>query len=95
MIQKLLNKPLLLSPQGLESINAVEWLPTEIANSLNYELRNGVAVIPIHGLLTKRTEFFSSLMGMTSYDDIFSAIKSKKFCLISTVPVVKSEVCLI
>ena len=74
MIQKLMNKPLLLSPQGLESINAVEWLPTEIANSLNYELRNGVAVIPIHGLLTKRTEFFSSLIGMTSYDDIFSAI---------------------
>ena len=74
MIQKLMNKPLLLSPQGLESINAVEWLPTEIANPLNYELRNGVAIIPIHGLLTKRTELFLSLMGITSYDDIFSAI---------------------
>ena len=74
MIQKLLNKTLLLSPQGLESINAVEWLPTEIANPLNYELRNGVAIIPIHGLLTKRTEFFSSLMGTTSYEDIFNAI---------------------
>ena len=74
MIQKLMNKPLLLSPQGLESINAVEWLPTEIANTLNYEVRNGVAIIPIYGLLTKRTELFSSLMGMTSYDDIFSAI---------------------
>ena len=74
MIQKLLDRPLLLSPQGLESINAVEWLPTEIANPLNYELRNGVAIIPIHGLLTKRTEFFSSLMGTTSYEDIFNAI---------------------
>ena len=76
MIQKLLNKPLLLSPQGLESINAVEWLPTEIANSLNYELRNGVAIIPIHGLLTKRAELFSSLMGTTSYEDIFDAISN-------------------
>ena len=74
MIQKLMNKPLLLSPQGLESINAVEWLPTEIANPLNYELRNSVAIIPIHGLLTKRNELFSSLMGITSYEDIFSAI---------------------
>ena len=74
MIQKLMNKPLLLSPQVLESINAVEWLPIETATLLNYELQNGVAVIPIHGLLTKRTELFSSLMGTISYDDIFSAI---------------------
>ena len=74
MIQKLMNKPLLLSPQGLESINAVEWLPTETANPLNYELQNNVAVIPIHGLLTKRNELFSSLMGIILYDDIFSAI---------------------
>ncbi len=70
MIQKLLNKPLLLSPQGLESINAVEWLPTEIANPLNYELRNGVAIIPIHGLLTKRRELFSPIFDSTSYEEI-------------------------
>ena len=70
MIQKLMNKPLLLSPQGLESINAVEWLPTEIANPLNYELRNGVAIIPIHGLLTKRRELFSSIFDSTSYEEI-------------------------
>ncbi len=76
MIQKLMNKPLLLSQQGLESINAVEWLPIDASNQLNYELRNDVAIIPIHGLLTKRTELFSSLMGTTSYEDIFSAISS-------------------
>ncbi len=74
MIQKLMNKPLLLSPQGFEAISTVEWLPTETVAPLNYKFRNDVAIIPIHGLLTKRTEFFSSLMGMTSYDDIFSAI---------------------
>ena len=74
MIQKLLDKPLLLSPRGIETINAVEWLPIDASNQLSYELRNGIAIIPIHGLLTKRTELFSSLMGMTSYDDIFSAI---------------------
>lgn len=74
MIQKLLNKPLLLSPRGLEAINAIEWLPTEKVIPLNYELQNGIAIIPIHGLLTKRGEIFSSFMGTTSYDDIFSAI---------------------
>ena len=74
MIQKLLNKPLLLSPQGFEAINAIEWLPIEASNQLNYELRNNIAIIPIHGLLTKRTELFSALMGTTSYEDIFNAI---------------------
>lgn len=29
MIQKLLNKPLLLSPGGLEAINAVDWLAAD------------------------------------------------------------------
>lgn len=74
MIQKLLNKPLLLSQQGFETINAIEWLPIEASNQLNYELKNGVAIIPINGLLTKRNEIFSSLMGTTSYEDIFNAI---------------------
>ena len=76
MIQKLLNKPLLLSPQGFESINAIEWLPAETITPLGYELKNGIAIIPIHGLLTKRTEFFSALMSTTSYEDIFDAISS-------------------
>ena len=76
MIQKLLNKPLLLSPQGFEAINAIEWLPAETITPLGYELKNGVAIIPIHGLLTKRTELFSALMGTTSYEDIFDAISS-------------------
>lgn len=74
MIQKLLNKPLLLSPRGFEAVNSVEWLPAETSSQLNYELQNGVAIVPIRGLLTKRSEIFSSFMGTTSYDDIFSAI---------------------
>ena len=69
-----MNKPLLLSPQGFESIGSIEWLPAETVAPLNYELQHGVAIIPIHGLLTKRSEFFSSLLGTTSYDDIFSVI---------------------
>lgn len=74
MIQKLLNKPLLLSSQGLEAINAVDWLAVESTAPFKYELKDGAAIIPVHGLLTKRTELFSSLMGTTSYEDIFSAI---------------------
>ena len=76
MIQKLLNKPLLLSPQGFEAINAIEWQSVETITPFGYELKNGAAIIPIHGLLTKRTELFSALMGSTSYEDIFNAISS-------------------
>ncbi len=36
----------------------------------------GVAIIPIHGLLTKRRELFSSIFGTTSYEEIFEAISS-------------------
>ncbi len=74
MIQKLMNRPMLLAPQSLEMVSNFEWLPVEIAAPLGYELQNGFAIIPIHGLLTKRSEFFSSMMRTTSYDDIFSAI---------------------
>lgn len=76
MIQKLLNKPLLLSPRGFEAINAIEWLPAETSSQLSYEIQNGIAIIPIHGLLTKRSEIFSSFMSTTSYEDIFSAISA-------------------
>ena len=74
MIQKLLNKPLLLSPRGLEAINAADWFSVETKTQLNYKIQNGTAIIPIHGLLTKRGEIISSFMPTTSYEDIFSAI---------------------
>lgn len=76
MIQKLLNKPLLLSPQGFEAVNTIEWLPAETITPLGYELKNGIAIISIHGLLTKHTELFSALMGMTFYEDTFNAVLS-------------------
>ena len=74
MIRKLMNKPLLLSTEGLEAINAIDWISVETPTQLNYEIQNGTAIIPIHGLLTKRRELFSSIFDSTSYDDIFSAI---------------------
>ncbi|MDR1334789.1 MAG: S49 family peptidase [Holosporaceae bacterium] len=72
MIQKLLNKPLMIAPQSLETIAGIEWFATDEKEiSVKYD---GVAIIPIHGLLTKSASFFSSFFEMTSYEDIGDAV---------------------
>ena len=72
MIHKLMNKPLMITPQSLETIAGIEWFATDEKEiSVKYD---GVATIPIHGLLTKSASFFSSFMEMTSYEDIEDAI---------------------
>jgi signal peptide peptidase SppA len=75
MIQKLLNKPLMIAPQSLETIAGIEWFATDEKEiSVKYDGYDGVAIIPIHGLLTKSASFFSSFFEMTSYEDIGDAI---------------------
>jgi signal peptide peptidase SppA len=39
-----------------------------------YENYNNIAIIPIHGLLTKRSEAFDSFFGTTSYDEIHELV---------------------
>ncbi|MDR2681958.1 MAG: S49 family peptidase [Holosporaceae bacterium] len=72
MIQKLLNKPLMIAPQSLETLANVEWFASE--EKIAYNIYSDVAVIPVHGLLTKRSEFFSSFFGTTSYEEIHELI---------------------
>jgi signal peptide peptidase SppA len=72
MIQKLLNKPLMLAPQSLEAISSAKWFEWE--ERLNYDICDGVAVVPIHGLLMKSAGFFSSFLGAVSYELIEKAI---------------------
>ena len=76
MIQKLMNSPLLLNPHFLEVVANIDWLSADSAPEFTYNIYNGVAVIPIHGLLTKRRELFSPIFGTTSYEEIFDAISS-------------------
>lgn len=74
MIQKLMNSPLLLNPQFLGIVSNIDWLPMDSEQDLSYDTYNNVAIIPIHGLLTKRRELFSSIFGTTSYEEIFEAM---------------------
>ncbi|GHT99640.1 hypothetical protein FACS1894126_5920 [Alphaproteobacteria bacterium] len=72
MIQKMLNKPLLINPQSLEMISGMEWFPAE--KEIAYNIYNGIAVIPIHGLLTKNCQCDSHFFATTSYDKIHELV---------------------
>jgi hypothetical protein len=67
-----MNKPLMINPQSLEAISNAEWFEWE--EGLNYDICDGVAVIPIYGLLMKSAGFFSSFFGATSYERIEKAV---------------------
>ena len=69
MIQ-LTNKPLMLSSEFIEHALDLKWIP-KTDFGLEYSINDSVAVIPIYGLLTKRSERFFET---TNYDDIHLAI---------------------
>lgn len=73
MIQRFLNKPMMIDAQQFDAFSDVEWIEAENF-SLTYNIRNGVAIIPIHGFLTKRAEVFAPIFGTTSYEEIYNAI---------------------
>jgi signal peptide peptidase SppA len=74
MIQKLMNKPLMIAPQSLETLANIEWFTSD--EKITYNIYGDVAIIPIHGLLTKRSELFDSFFGTTSYEEIHELILS-------------------
>jgi signal peptide peptidase SppA len=74
MIQKLMNKPLMIAPQFLEMLSNVNWFESD--EKLVAATYDGVAIIPIHGLLTKRSELFDSFFGTVSYEEIHELISS-------------------
>lgn len=69
MINKLMNKPLMIDAASLENISGMEWF-SSYNEAIPYALRNNIAIIPIYGLLTKRREAFDSFLGTTSYEEI-------------------------
>lgn len=68
---KLMNKSLMLDPGYIDMYSNFEWITRSLQESINYSIENGVAVISIHGLLTKRSEFFENTVG---YEEIRESI---------------------
>lgn len=73
MIQILINKPLMLEAAIFNALEGFEWFE-KIDTRLTYNIRDGIAVIPVHGLLTRRREALSCIYGTTSYEEIQNAI---------------------
>jgi signal peptide peptidase SppA len=62
----------MLAPQSLEALANANWFESD--EKLVAATYNGVTVIPIHGLLTKRSELFDSFFGTTSYEEIHELV---------------------
>ena len=69
----LINKPMMIDTAQFDALSNVDWIEAENFG-LTYNIYNRVAIIPIHGLLTKRTEQFAPIFGTTSYEEIYNAI---------------------
>ena len=65
------NRPLLVASEYLEPTLNFDWVPKGTFVLPEYSIDNGVAVIPVYGLLTKRSERFYYT---TNYDDIYLSV---------------------
>jgi len=73
-----------MKPMMIER-RSFEWLAAHMASnkalkftkpSLAHGSSNNIAIIPIHGILTKRSGIFDGMLGMTSYDEIQQQISA-------------------
>lgn len=69
-----LNKPMMIDAVQFKALSNVEWIESENFG-LTYNTYDSVAVIPIHGLLSKRSEPLAPIFGTTSYEEIYNAIR--------------------
>ncbi len=65
------NRPLMIAAKSFEEISNLQFVFKDFSERITYSINNGVAVVPIHGLLTKRDEMFYET---TNYEDIQMAV---------------------
>ncbi|MBD0392075.1 S49 family peptidase, partial [Wolbachia endosymbiont of Pentalonia nigronervosa] len=70
----LLNKPLMLEPRSFELLSLYKE-KQPIFKNFKHSVKNSVgeektAIIPIHGILTKKPGTFDDFLGMTSYERV-------------------------
>ncbi|KAB2978003.1 MULTISPECIES: S49 family peptidase [unclassified Wolbachia] len=72
-----LSKPMMVEPRSFELLS-LHAGKQPIFKNIKHAVRNnkrGIAVIPIHGILTKNSEAFDDILGMTSYEKIREEIE--------------------
>ncbi|WP_353282537.1 S49 family peptidase [Wolbachia endosymbiont (group A) of Myopa testacea] len=73
----LLNKPMMIEARSFELLS-LHAGKQPIFKNIKHAVRNsesGIKVIPIHGILTKNSEAFDDILGMTSYEKIREEIE--------------------
>ncbi|WP_264736379.1 MULTISPECIES: S49 family peptidase [unclassified Wolbachia] len=73
----LLGKPLMLEPRSFELLSLYKE-KQPIFKNLKHSIKSNVertAIIPIHGILTKKPGAFDEMLGMTSYEQIEVQVK--------------------
>ncbi|WP_265030429.1 S49 family peptidase [Wolbachia endosymbiont (group B) of Athalia cordata] len=75
----LLGKPLMLEPRNFELLSLNNQKQPIFKNLKHAERNNerGIAIIPIHGILTKKPGAFDEMLGMTSYEQIEAQVKQE------------------
>lgn len=69
-----LNRPMMVEARSFELLS----LHAAIFKNVKHAIKNsekGIKVIPIHGILTKKSEIFDDILGMTSYEQIEEQLK--------------------
>ncbi|WP_250294708.1 S49 family peptidase [Wolbachia endosymbiont of Oedothorax gibbosus] len=72
-----INKPMMVEPRSFELLS-LHAGKQPIFKNIKHAVRSserGIKVIPIHGILTKNSEAFDDILGMTSYEKIREEIE--------------------
>ncbi len=72
-----LRKPMMVEPRSFELLS-LQAGKQPIFKNIKHAVKNsekGIKVIPIHGILTKNSEAFDDILGMTSYEKIREEIE--------------------
>ncbi len=78
MVMMLLGKPLMLEPRSFELLS-LHSEKQPIFKNVKHYVKNNIektAIIPIHGILTKKPGAFDGFLGMTSYEKIHEEMES-------------------
>lgn len=72
-----INKPMMVEPRSFELLS-LQAGKQPIFKNIKHAVKDsekGIKVIPIHGILTKKSEAFDDVLGMTSYEKIREEIE--------------------
>ncbi|WP_349966986.1 S49 family peptidase [Wolbachia endosymbiont of Armadillidium arcangelii] len=72
-----INKPMMIEQRSFDllSLHAKKQPIFKNIKHVTRDSENGIKVIPIHGILTKKSEAFDDVLGMTSYEKIREEIE--------------------